>query len=50
MSNMTHLTVTEFAQCRVEIEREAGNAGFVVYGPAGQILATVHGHQRRPEP
>ncbi len=29
---------TEFAQCRVEIEREAGNAGFVVYGPGGQIL------------
>lgn len=29
---------TEFDQCRVEIEREGGNAGFVVYGPAGQTL------------
>ncbi|MEO2030519.1 MAG: redoxin domain-containing protein [Planctomycetaceae bacterium] len=28
----------EFAQCKVEIEREAANAGFVVYGPAGQVL------------
>ena len=28
----------EFAQCRVEIERKAGRAGFVVYGPAGQLL------------
>ena len=29
---------SEFAQCRVEIERKAGNAGFVVYGPTGQVL------------
>ncbi len=31
-------TSDELAQCRVEIEREGGNAGFVVYGPAGQLL------------
>ncbi len=28
----------EFSQCRVEIERESGQAGFVVYGPVGQVL------------
>ena len=28
----------EFDQCRVEIERKAGRAGFVVYGPAGQVI------------
>lgn len=28
----------EFSACRVEIERESGKAGFVVYGPAGQVL------------
>ncbi len=28
----------EIADCRVEIERKDGHAGFVVYGPAGQVL------------
>ncbi|MCH2201113.1 MAG: redoxin domain-containing protein [Fuerstiella sp.] len=28
----------EFTRCRVEVEHEDGNAGFVVYGPAGQVL------------
>lgn len=28
----------EFASCRVEIERGEGRAGFVVYGPAGEVL------------
>lgn len=28
----------EFGECRVEIERKSGQAGFVVYGPAGQVL------------
>lgn len=28
----------EFADCKVEIERGKGSAGFVVYGPAGQVL------------
>jgi len=28
----------ELAECRVEIERAKGRAGFVVYGPAGQLL------------
>ena len=28
----------DFAKCRVDIEREDGTAGFVVYGPAGQVL------------
>lgn len=29
---------SEFAQCKVDIERGKGSAGFVVYGPAGQVL------------
>ncbi|MCH2210154.1 MAG: redoxin domain-containing protein [Fuerstiella sp.] len=28
----------DFARCRVEVEHENGSAGFVVYGPAGQVL------------
>ena len=28
----------DFANCKVEIERGEGQAGFVVYGPAGQVL------------
>jgi hypothetical protein len=28
----------DFADCRVEVERGKGTAGFVVYGPAGQVL------------
>ena len=28
----------DFPNCRVEIERGKGSAGFVVYGPAGQVL------------
>lgn len=28
----------EFADCKVEIERANGTAGFVVYGPAGQVM------------
>ncbi|MFO0425182.1 MAG: redoxin domain-containing protein [Planctomyces sp.] len=28
----------EMAKCRVEVERAQGAAGFVVYGPAGQVL------------
>ena len=28
----------DFPNCRVEIERGTGTAGFVVYGPAGQVL------------
>ena len=29
---------SEFGDCRVEVERGSGTAGFVVYGPAGQVL------------
>ena len=29
---------SEFKDCKVEIERGKGTAGFVVYGPAGQVL------------
>ncbi|HIE96664.1 MAG TPA: redoxin domain-containing protein [Planctomycetes bacterium] len=28
----------DFANCKVEVERGNGTAGFVVYGPAGQVL------------
>lgn len=31
-------TGDELAQCRVELERGEGRAGYVVYGPAGQVL------------
>lgn len=29
---------TEIAACKVDVERGQGTAGFVVYGPAGQVL------------
>ncbi|MEZ6128366.1 MAG: thioredoxin-like domain-containing protein [Planctomycetaceae bacterium] len=28
----------DFESCKVDIERDKGSAGFVVYGPAGQVL------------
>ena len=28
----------EFAKCRVDVEHGEGTAGFVVYGPAGEVL------------
>ncbi|MEZ6062743.1 MAG: redoxin domain-containing protein [Planctomycetaceae bacterium] len=28
----------EFSKCRVAVERDNGKAGFVVYGPAGEVL------------
>jgi thiol-disulfide isomerase/thioredoxin len=32
----------EMAQCRAEIERGDGFAGYVVYGPSGQVLRRFH--------
>jgi peroxiredoxin len=32
----------DMAQCRAEIERGEGYAGYVVYGPAGQVLRRFH--------
>ena len=34
-------TAAEIAKCRVELERTNGAAGYVVYGPAGQILRKI---------
>ena len=32
----------ELAECRTEIERGEGFAGYIVYGPAGQVLRRFH--------
>ena len=29
---------SDFAKCKVEVERSEGQAGFVVYDPSGQVL------------